>query len=274
MSKSKKDILNRIENLFSDIGDEEPEIPALGESQPGGWTWECDAQAFFTACSPAVTDHLGISYRRFIGNALFSYRLHPQSRMLVKAALKAAIFPQELSVYYEGDADSWVMVRMHISRKMDDEEQVSGWTGFNLVIKHYSSAELAEELKDHTSLSENDEKGILQPSLSQPAHPVVQASESQNEVQEPVSIDDALPSQPPQPVPQPNPTRTRFSRSKLGFENMQRLPYPDQDRDYLKYHPINGSYSRRKFPLVEVLFILLILILAGLLTAIMLGLFK
>ena len=163
---------------------------------------------------------------------------------------------------------------MHISHKMDDEEQVSGWIGFNLVIKHYSSAELAEELKYHTSLSENDEKGILQPSLSQPAHPVVQASESQNEVQEPVSIDDALPSQPPQPVPQPSPTRTRFSRSKLGFENMQRLPYPDQDRDYLKYHPINGSYSRRKFPLVEVLFILLILILAGLLTAIMLGLFK
>lgn len=166
------------------------------------------------------------------------------------------------------------MVRMHISRKMDDQEQVSGWTGFNLVIKHYSSAELAEELKDHAILSENEEKVIPQPSFSQPVQPVVQVSENENEEIEPVSLADALPSQPPQPVPQPSPTRTRFSRSKLGFENMQRLPYPDQNRDYLKYHPINGSYSRRKFPLVEVLFIFLILILAGLLTAIMLGLFK
>jgi len=274
MSKAKKDILNRIENLFSDIGDEEPELPTVGESQPGGWTWECDAQAFFTACSPAVTDHLGISYRRFIGNALFSYRLHPQSRMLVKQALQSAIFPQELSVYYEGEGDTWAMVRMHISCKMDDQEQVIGWTGFNLVIKHYTSAELDDELKDHSSVSEGGEQDTRQPSFSLPAQPIVKPPEVRNEAPMPAVVDDAVPSQPSQTLIPPSPTRTRFSRSKLGFENMQRLPYPDQDRDYLKYRPINGSFSRRRFPLVESLFILLILILAGLLTAIMLGLFK
>lgn len=276
MSKAKKDILNRIENLFSDIGDEEINAPVVGESKPSGWTWGCDAQAFYTACSPAVMDHLGISYRRFIGNALFSYRLYPQSRFMVKQALQAAIFPQELNVYFEAEDESWVLVRMHITRKLDDNEEVSGWTGFNLVINRYSAAELEEELKDASSIPAPDEENV--PQLPVPVSPLeqslieVQDKPAAIPVRKPVEV--AVEQPTAQPLMPQGPTRTRFSRSKLGFENMERLPYPDQDQNYLKYRPINGSYSKRRFPLIEILFIGLILILAGLLTAIMLGLFN
>ena len=56
---SKKKLKNQLENLFLDLEQDASLLPTSGDQSMPGWTWECDGQGQYTACSPEVENVLG-----------------------------------------------------------------------------------------------------------------------------------------------------------------------------------------------------------------------
>ncbi len=312
MPKDKRDLSDKIENLFTEMGSEQPADAQVTPGKLNGWTWECDAEAYYTSCSPEVVDFLGVSARRFTGKSLYSYRLHPRSILLVRRGLQEEIYPQELSVHFEGENGTWVLVRMHITRKVDKDDKVTGWGGFNLLIRRYKPGELERELGEDYGFSQpdpapgsrpkptfrppgppalNDKKG--QPAAQEPpskprppAPPSVPAEDEHEgllphdaEVMhagEPTDLPGFLIGREPAPAPTAGltPNRIRFRSGKYTYETMERLPYPTKEEQYLTYVPIANQPKKKQTILLEVLFVLMILALVGLLVAFLLGAFK
>lgn len=309
MPKDKQDLSNKIENLFSEMGAEEPTAAPAATGKLNGWTWECDAEAYYTSCSPEIVDFIGVSARRFTGKSLYSYRLHPQSIFSVRRALREEIYPQELTVHFEGENGTWVQVRMHISRKLGNDDKVLGWSGFNLLLRRYKPGELERELgEDYGFTPPEPAHGSRPKPTFRPPGPPQQAKERTPAANEPPSKPQ-MPVMVPVPAPAiaqpepasltsdtapaetddlpafligreaapssgPTPNRIRFKSGKYTYETMERLPYPTRDEEYLTYVPIANEGKRKRNRVLEVLFALMILVLVGLLVAMLMGVFN
>ncbi|MBU0510233.1 MAG: GAF domain-containing protein, partial [Chloroflexi bacterium] len=124
---------NRLDDLFADLEQEAIHLPAGQESLPG-WTWECDSQGYYTACSPEVERTLGVEAAAFLGQPLTSFRVARQSAGALAGILQAGNFPAEATLQFQVKDGSQVSVRAHISHLHPGEGTESGWRGFNQVV--------------------------------------------------------------------------------------------------------------------------------------------
>ena len=91
---SKKQIDNRIKNLFASLEDET--LPPQNTPQAAaGWTWECDSAGIYLTCSPEITACLGYTPAELIGQRFLQFGLLPGDLSSLEAALKTGPFPLE-----------------------------------------------------------------------------------------------------------------------------------------------------------------------------------
>lgn len=104
---------NRLEDLFS-----EPEPPSSGQSSHDqtlpGWTWECDFQGHFIACSPEIEQVLGFRQDSIIGQPLSNFALTPESASTLWTALNKGDFPINQDVHYQTRDGALIPICLHI----------------------------------------------------------------------------------------------------------------------------------------------------------------
>ena len=84
----KKHLLNRLDNLFSELVQEKDQLGSGSTPSNLGWSWECDPRGYITACSDGVTSALGLPPEDFIGKQLVSFRLTPDSAQAFMVAFQ------------------------------------------------------------------------------------------------------------------------------------------------------------------------------------------
>ncbi|MCJ7624657.1 MAG: PAS domain-containing protein, partial [Anaerolineaceae bacterium] len=57
-------------------------------AETGAWAWICDQEGIYTFCSPQVFGHLQVPGDKFLGQSLFTFRLHPESSSALMDELK------------------------------------------------------------------------------------------------------------------------------------------------------------------------------------------
>lgn len=139
MSKQKK-FLNRLDDLFSDLGDQVTQVPSPSMDEPletsplPGWTWECDARGVFNRCSPEIERVLGLESQQVIGQSLYTYRLSDESITALQSVFNQGGFPAEITLHYQAQDRRMVPVRAHIFPVESIGDTPRGWRGFNHVI--------------------------------------------------------------------------------------------------------------------------------------------
>jgi len=166
---SKKQLRNRLENLFSNLAGESslpPEqglpdqaiLPAGGTLAPekfsppaaaqaapaalpettlassallAGWAWEIDANYNYVSCGLEVSDALRMNPQSFIGQSILSYGLHPDSKTPLERAFSQGISPVELVVFFENTPGAHLPVRLHILSCLKKGNLILGWKGFS-----------------------------------------------------------------------------------------------------------------------------------------------
>jgi PAS domain-containing protein len=68
---------SRLESLFADLENEGLTAPEQSSTRARGWTWECDAEGIYTACSAEVGEILGYPAEDFLGKPFVSAHLLP-----------------------------------------------------------------------------------------------------------------------------------------------------------------------------------------------------
>ncbi|RPI34306.1 MAG: GAF domain-containing protein [Chloroflexota bacterium] len=135
---SKKKLRNRLESLFADLEQDASILPSPGDKQISGWTWECDFNGRYTACGPEVEEILGISSQDFLGQALSSFALHPNSAIALEAAIAAGVYPVDVVLRYQNQkasGEAFVAVSLHIFEPPVDNGDFRGLHGFAQVIE-------------------------------------------------------------------------------------------------------------------------------------------
>ncbi len=139
MSKQKK-FLNRLDDLFSDLGDQVTQVPSPSTDEPldsgqlPGWTWECDANGVITRCSPEIQRVLGLDALQVVGQSLHTFNLTTESIADLQNTFDQGEFPAEITLHYQAHDRSLVLVRSHIFPVESIDAAPRGWRGFNQVI--------------------------------------------------------------------------------------------------------------------------------------------
>jgi signal transduction histidine kinase/CheY-like chemotaxis protein len=134
---SKKNLLNRLENLFADLEQEATILPTFSEQTVKGWTWECDPQGFYIECSPEVEHILGISSVDFIGQPVTEFGLDTPSKIIIREALRSGQFPDEARVQFVNLDGRLIPASFHIFAPSSEEDGMlpAGARGFVQVIQ-------------------------------------------------------------------------------------------------------------------------------------------
>lgn len=135
---SKKKLHNQLENLFVELEQDASLLPTAGDRALPGWTWECDADGFYTACSPEVEHILGIHPNDFLGQPFASYGLHPRSVNVLSSALAKGEFPQEVKVQYKAHNGDTVQVYLHVFTTPTDNGIKPALRGFTQVTQSFN----------------------------------------------------------------------------------------------------------------------------------------
>jgi len=131
---SKKQLPNRLDSLFSEIGTlVEPVVGAQIET-PLGWWWECNSDMQYTVCGEEVFDCLGIPASRFQGQLITQYAVAEQSIPELSAVFASGIFPTELDVYFQSPEGAYVLVRLSIHLRPKSNGGKPGWRGYAQVL--------------------------------------------------------------------------------------------------------------------------------------------
>ncbi|MCE1254630.1 MAG: ATP-binding protein [Anaerolineae bacterium] len=112
-------------------------IPILFSDTPGMlplWTWECNLDGIYTACSPEVILCLGINPDQVIGQSLFDFRLLPESTLKIKESLKSGRYPAEVRAVFLSSQNEEVPGKINLFELFDESNQLIGWRGFNQII--------------------------------------------------------------------------------------------------------------------------------------------
>ena len=124
---------SRLNSLFADLGNETYATPVASSKSVPGWTWECDFEGNYTACSPEIESILGIPANEFLGNPISQFRLDPESGLLLKSALEKGVYPIEVAVKYvakNGDEIPVVLNIVQPPRNKDENGKTQVWHGF------------------------------------------------------------------------------------------------------------------------------------------------
>ncbi|MCJ7623428.1 MAG: PAS domain-containing protein [Anaerolineaceae bacterium] len=127
------------ENSSAVEGDENTP-PGNIHAETGAWAWISDQEGIYTFCSPQVLGHLQVPGDKFLGQSLFTFRLHPESSSALMDELKKDVYPLELETRFQSSEGGWVDVRMHIFCLRGEEDTLQEWFGFNLLLPADSDA--------------------------------------------------------------------------------------------------------------------------------------
>jgi signal transduction histidine kinase/putative methionine-R-sulfoxide reductase with GAF domain/ActR/RegA family two-component response regulator len=128
---------SRLESLFADLENEGLTAPEQSSTRARGWTWECDAEGIYTACSAEVGEILGYPAEDFLGKPFVSAHLPPQSSEQLKATIAAGKFPIELTLQYQfqkNDQSGLMMVNLHVFPPADSPGAAT-LRGFSQVVE-------------------------------------------------------------------------------------------------------------------------------------------
>jgi hypothetical protein len=97
---AKETFQNQLNNRLLSLGSDPASTDSGISEENLGWTWECDSEGFYRACSPEVETVLGIPGALFLGQKLDEYRLAPGSAASVAGAKHSRSFPASLIVQF------------------------------------------------------------------------------------------------------------------------------------------------------------------------------
>lgn len=117
------------EVIFAE-GGEPPSSLIANLPSPKGWTWACNAEGYYTNCSPEVQDVLNIPAGEFLDKSLVSYALAPRSASLLNEKITEKELPIEIFINYQKRNGDLVPVNMHISPTLSDAGDQIGLHGF------------------------------------------------------------------------------------------------------------------------------------------------
>ena len=124
---------SRLNSLFADLGNETYDTPVASSKSVPCWTWECDFEGNYTACSPEIESILGIPANEFLGNPISQFRLAPESGLRLKSALEKGTYPIEVAVNYVAKNGDYIPVVLNIVQpplNMDENGKTQVWHGF------------------------------------------------------------------------------------------------------------------------------------------------
>lgn len=124
---------SRLEELFSDLEEKAmPQAPEKISSKAMGWTWECNNDGRYTACSPEIKQVIGYPAEELIGKPLDSFVVKEQQAKLIEA-MDAQRFPIEVSVTYQSALGKEIPVMVHILSSPQLGEDAR-WQGFTQIV--------------------------------------------------------------------------------------------------------------------------------------------
>ncbi len=130
---SKKQLQNRLENLFVTL--EEQVLPPPVAEAPAAlsWSWEVNAQGIYTQVSPEVSEALGYQPAEFIGKHFTDFSLHPSYGPKIQNLLDQELLPNEMDVSLRKSDGEWIGARLHIFRQPGSDGS-AGLRGFFQII--------------------------------------------------------------------------------------------------------------------------------------------
>lgn len=135
MSKKSKraQLNNRLENLFDEIEENATPKGLAAEAQTKGWVWEADNQAVYTACSPEITQHLGLKPAALIGKKIEQLGLGRADQTRLRTAIQAGQFPTQIEFGAQNPAGAAITVVLHILANHNPASEITGYHGFTEV---------------------------------------------------------------------------------------------------------------------------------------------
>ena len=131
----KKQLRSRLNQLFNNLeGTATPVLQQETTLLASGWSWESNMQGEYTVCSPQVADCLGVSPHEFIGHAVSSFLLPPESAAQLAHAFAVQAFPFEVELRYQPTTGKRLRVRTSVYAQFNAEGVQIGCSGFNQVI--------------------------------------------------------------------------------------------------------------------------------------------
>lgn len=192
----KKQLNNRLENLFTDL-DDGGQLNSLSSGvDHQGWLWECDKDGFYTACSPDVQEILGFKPEDIIGQKIATFSLNDQGKKEIKNALRRKVYPTQATPTFETADGSPVKIQLDIFMKTTPDGEKNGWQG---------SARLITIEEDIAEPAQPEEKTdvILAESKTQPLPPILKS-----EGDEIFAMSNAVTGELPEPKLEPEPPVT------------------------------------------------------------------
>ncbi|MDR3577082.1 MAG: GAF domain-containing protein [Anaerolineaceae bacterium] len=163
---SKKRLYSRLDNLLTNIETELPlpkEQPSVLPAVQSGWTWECNAEGIFTSCSPEILDCLGIASDSVCGQSVFSYRVHPDSKLDLAKCFEQENLPADVTIQMLNKSGSWINTRVHIFAHAPDNGHKSNIRGFTQIISQTPEEKPAKTKTGPLILSEIPKGQIIPP---------------------------------------------------------------------------------------------------------------
>lgn len=149
--------LTRLDDLFSDLA-ADPAVPAAvdtpapeAEQALSGWTWECDAEGHYTACSPEIEAALGFPPQHFTGQPLKSFCLAGHSAEALAAALQAGSLPVTVQVDFIAAHGRQLPANLHILAVQPASEGNGRPHGLHGFVQILADAPGLQALKQETS---------------------------------------------------------------------------------------------------------------------------
>lgn len=134
---SKKIINSKLENLFTNITEEEssaPELEELSEINPAlqdNWAWETDVNGIIIECGKEISEVLGFNRMDVIGQPLFSFSLNIKEQQKIREVIHSSEFPAELELDYSTRFGKQTRVRTSILQKFDENSNLVGYKCFS-----------------------------------------------------------------------------------------------------------------------------------------------
>lgn len=134
MSK-KKQLNNRLNALFADMGEDKSPVAEGGEILPG-WTWQCDAVGYYVACGSEVEKILGYPASSFLGQLMTKHQLSMDSSQdLMKAIGAGENAAIEITLHFINESGKLIPTRTKIFREEKISGEISGWSGFSQLLQ-------------------------------------------------------------------------------------------------------------------------------------------
>jgi signal transduction histidine kinase/CheY-like chemotaxis protein len=127
---SKKQLHNRINDLFKEFDLIEPVETNPVRDFVTGWYWECTPDGEYLSCSSEVFDCLGIPPTVFRGKSIFAFRISPDSTQKLNEAFLQGSFPFEVDVVFLNHQEETIPARMNILTQTGEHGHEPRWQGF------------------------------------------------------------------------------------------------------------------------------------------------